>query len=209
MTNSSSSSDSPLFYSPTVIEESARGDRAWDVWSRLLRERIVFLGTEIDDYVANNIVAQLLFLESEDPEKDIRLYINSPGGDISAGMSIYDTMMLIRPHVMTICMGQAASMGAFLLCAGEKGKRVILPHSRVLIHQPLGGIGRSQATDIEIFAKDIIRTKAHLNKLMAFHTGQPIEQIEKDTDRDTIMTAEEAKAYGLVDSIVTKAEIPE
>ncbi|MDZ4832754.1 MAG: ATP-dependent Clp endopeptidase proteolytic subunit ClpP [Candidatus Melainabacteria bacterium] len=204
MTTSSSNSDSPLSYSPIVIEETARGERAFDVYSRLLRERIIFLGTDIDDYVANSIVAQLLFLESEDPEKDIRLYINSPGGDISAGFSIYDTMMLIRCDVMTICMGQAASFAAFLLLAGAKGKRVILPHSRVLIHQPLGGIGRSQATDIEIYARDIIRTKKQLNELMAMHTGQPIEQIEKDTERDTIMTAEEAKAYGIVDSVVTK-----
>ena len=202
----SSNFDSPLLFSPTVIEETARGERAFDVYSRLLRERIIFLGTEIDDYVANSIVAQLLFLEAEDPEKDIRLYINSPGGDISAGLAIYDTMMLIRSDVMTICMGQAASMGAFLLCAGTKGKRVILPHSRVLIHQPLGGIGRKQATDIEIFARDMIKTRAQLNEMMAMHTGQSLKQIEKDTERDTIMTAEEAKAYGIVDSIVQKHE---
>lgn len=193
-------------HSPTVIEETARGERAFDVYSRLLRERIIFLGSEIDDYIANSIVAQLLFLEAEDPEKDIRLYINSPGGDISAGFSIYDTMMLIRSDVMTICMGQAASFAAFLLCAGTKGKRVILPHSRVLIHQPLGGIGRSQATDIEIFARDMLRTREQLNELMAKHTGQSLKQIEKDTERDTIMTAEEAKAYGIVDAVVTKLE---
>lgn len=196
----------PQSFSPTVIEETARGERAFDVYSRLLRERIIFLGSEVDDYLANSIVAQLLFLEAEDPEKDIRLYINSPGGDISAGFAIYDTMMLIRSDVMTICMGQAASFGAFLLCAGTKGKRVILPHSRVLIHQPLGGIGRRQATDIEIFARDMLRTKHQLNELMAMHTGQSLKQIEKDTDRDTIMTAEEAKAYGIVDMIVSKNE---
>jgi ATP-dependent Clp protease protease subunit len=206
MTKSSSNSKSPLMINPTVIEETARGDRAWDVYSRLLRERIIFLGTEIDDYVANVIVAQLLFLESEDPEKDIRLYINSPGGDISAGFSIYDTMMLIRCPVMTICMGQAASFAAFLLASGTKGKRVILPHSRVLIHQPLGGIGRRQATDIEIYARDMLRTKEQLNELMAKHTGQTVERIEKDTDRDTIMTAEEAKAYGIVDDVIIKLD---
>jgi ATP-dependent Clp protease protease subunit len=209
MSISSSKPGDPILFNPTVIEETARGDRAWDVYSRLLRERIIFLGTEIDDLVANSIVAQLLFLESEDPEKDIRLYINSPGGDISAGFSIYDTMMLIRSDVMTICMGQAASFAAFLLCAGTKGKRVILPNSRVLIHQPLGGMGRrqAQATDIEIFARDMLKTKKQLNKLMAKHTGQSIEQIEKDTDRDNIMTAEEAKAYGIVDAVVQKQEI--
>ncbi len=189
-----------------VIEETARGDRAFDVYSRLLRERIIFLGSEIEDDVANSIVAQLLFLEAEDPEKDIRLYINSPGGDISAGFSIYDTMMLIRSPVMTICLGQAASFAAFLLAAGTKGKRSILPHARVLIHQPLAGIRRAQATDIDIFAKDVIKTKHQLNELMAMHTGQPVKQIEKDTDRDYIMTAQEAKEYGIVDNVVAKSE---
>lgn len=208
MTNNSFNPNDPLAFNPMVIEETARGERAFDVYSRLLRERIIFLGTAIDDEVANVIVAQLLFLEGEDPEKDIRLYINSPGGDISAGFSIYDTMMLIRSDVMTICMGQAASFGAFLLAAGTKGKRMILPHARVLIHQPLAGIGRSQATDIEIFANDVIKTKAQLNELMAKHTGQTIKQIEKDTDRDYIMTAQEALAYGIVDMVVPKAEKP-
>lgn len=200
----SNKSNDPVLFHPTVIEETARGARSFDVYSRLLRERIIFLGSEIEDDVANSIVAQLLFLDAEDPEKDIRLYINSPGGDISAGFSIYDTMMLIRSPVSTICMGQAASFGAFLLCAGAKGKRMSLPNSRVLIHQPLGGIGRSQASEIEIFARDVIKTKKELNNLMAMHTGQPIERIEQDTDRDYIMTAYEAKEYGLIDHVITR-----
>ena len=198
--------DNIFLYSPTIFEETNRGARAFDVYSRLLRERIIFLGTEIEDDVANSIVAQLLFLDAEDPEKDIKIYINSPGGDISAGFSIYDTMMLIRSEVATICMGQAASFAAFLLASGAKGKRFALPNSRVLIHQPLGGIARSQASDIEIFARDVLKTKKELNELLAKHTGQSVEQIEKDTDRDTIMTAQEAKEYGLVDHVVTKLE---
>jgi ATP-dependent Clp protease protease subunit len=192
-------------YPPTVIETTARGERAFDIFSRLLRERIVFMGTAIDDTVANLIVAQLLLLEGEDPEKDIRLYINSPGGSVTAGLAIFDTMQHIRSDVSTICLGQAASMGAFLLCAGAKGKRLSLPHSRILIHQPLGG-AQGQATDIEIQAREILRIKRQLNELMAEQTGQSVKTIEKDTDRDNIMTAEEAKEYGLVDSVITKLD---
>src|SRR5580692_7099907 len=195
------------YYPPTVIETTARGERAFDIFSRLLRERIVFLGTPIDDTVANLVVAQLLLLEGEDPEKDIRLYINSPGGSVTAGMAIYDTMQHIRSEVSTICLGQAASMGAFLLAAGKKGKRLALPHSRVLIHQPLGG-AQGQATDIEIAAREILRMKRQLNELMALHTGQSVKQIEKDTDRDNIMTAEEAKEYGLVDEVIVRLSDP-
>jgi ATP-dependent Clp protease protease subunit len=194
-----------FYYPPTVIETTARGERAFDIFSRLLRERIIFLGTPIDDTVANMIVAQLLLLEGEDPEKDIRLYINSPGGSVTAGMGIYDTMQYIRSDVTTICLGQAASMGAFLLSAGAKGKRLALPHSRVLIHQPLGG-AQGQATDIEIAAREILRIKRELNELLAKHTGQTVKQIEKDTDRDNIMTAEEAKTYGLVDEVLARLD---
>src|SRR5215470_13613804 len=193
------------YYPPTVIETTARGERAFDIFSRLLRERIVFLGTPIDDTVANLVVAQLLLLEGEDPEKDIRLYINSPGGSVTAGLAIYDTIQHIRSDVSTICLGQAASMGAFLLCAGKKGKRLALPHSRILIHQPLGG-AQGQATDIEIQAREIIRVKRQLNELMAAHTGQSVKQIEKDTDRDNIMTAAEAKEYGIVDEVITRLD---
>lgn len=196
-----------FYYPPTVIETTARGERAFDIFSRLLRERIIFLGTPIDDTVANMIVAQLLLLEGEDPEKDIRLYINSPGGSVTAGMGIYDTMQYIRSDVTTICLGQAASMGAFLLSAGAKGKRLALPHSRVLIHQPLGG-AQGQATDIEIAAREILRIKRELNELLAKHTGQTVKQVEKDTDRDNIMTAEEAKAYGLVDEVLARLDQP-
>lgn len=192
-------------YAPTVIETTSRGERAFDIFSRLLRERIVFLGTPIDDTVANIVVAQLLLLEGEDPEKDIRLYINSPGGSVTAGLAIYDTIKHIRSDVCTICLGQAASMGAFLLSAGTKGKRMALPHSRILIHQPLGG-AQGQATDIEIQAKEIMRIKRQLNELFASHTGQSVKTIEKDTDRDNIMTAEEAKEYGLVDQVIERLE---
>ncbi|MBX9879199.1 MAG: ATP-dependent Clp endopeptidase proteolytic subunit ClpP [Candidatus Obscuribacterales bacterium] len=195
------------YYPPTVIETTARGERAFDIFSRLLRERIVFLGTPVDDTVANLIVAQLLLLEGEDPEKDIRLYINSPGGSVTAGLAIYDTMQHIRSEVSTICLGQAASMGAFLLAGGTKGKRLALPHSRILIHQPLGG-AQGQATDVEIQAREIIRIKRQLNELMAHHTGQSVKQIEKDTDRDNIMTAQEAKEYGLVDDVILKLDQP-
>lgn len=192
-------------YPPTVIETTSRSERAMDIFSRLLRERIVFLGFPIDDTIANMVVAQLLLLEGEDPDKDIRLYINSPGGSVTAGLAIYDTIQHIRSDVCTICLGQAASMGAFLLSAGTKGKRMALPHSRILIHQPLGG-AQGQATDIEIQAREILRIKRQLNELLAGHTGQSVKTIEKDTDRDNIMTAEEAKEYGLVDQVIQKLE---
>lgn len=188
---------------PTVIETSGRGERAFDIYSRLLRERIVFLGSAIDSDVANLVVAQLLFLEAEDPDKDIYLYINSPGGSVSAGMGIYDTIKQIRPEVSTICVGFAASMGAFLLSAGTKGKRMSLPHSRIMIHQPLGG-AQGQATDIEIQAREILYLKQRLNSLLADHTGQPLERIEQDTERDFFMSAEEAKEYGLVDQVIDR-----
>ena len=190
-------------YVPTVIEQSSRGERAFDIFSRLLRERIIFLGTAIDDMVANLIVAQLLLLDSENPEKDIMLYINSPGGSVTAGLAIYDTMQHIRADVQTICLGQAASMGAFLLCSGTEGKRMALPHSRVLIHQPLGG-AQGQATDIEIQAQEILRIKKTLNEIMASNTGQSIKKIEKDTDRDYIMTPQEALEYGMIDKVISK-----
>ena len=192
-----------LSYVPTVIESSSRGEKSFDIFSRLLRERIIFLGTEIDDDVANSVVAQLLLLDSENPEKDIMLYINSPGGVITAGMAIYDTMNLIKADVQTICLGEAASMGAFLLSAGAKGKRMALPSARIMIHQPLGG-AKGQATDIELEAKEILRMKAMLNGLLAEHTGQKIEKIAKDTERDNFMTAQEALEYGLIDKIITK-----
>ena len=192
-----------LDYVPTVIENSSRGEKAFDIFSRLLRERIIFLGSEIDDDVANSIVAQLLLLDSENPDKDIMLYINSPGGVITAGMAIYDTMKLIKADVSTICLGDAASMGAFLLSAGTKGKRLALPNSRIMIHQPLGG-AKGQATDIEIEAKEILRMKTMLNELMAAHTGQKVEKIKKDTERDNFMTAQEALEYGLIDRIISR-----
>jgi ATP-dependent Clp protease protease subunit len=188
---------------PTVIESSGRGERAFDIYSRLLRERIVFLGQAIDADVANLIVAQLLFLESEDPDKDIYLYVNSPGGSVTAGMGIYDTIKQIRPDVSTICVGFAASMGAFLLSAGTKGKRMSLPHSRIMIHQPLGG-AQGQATDIEIQAKEILYHKQRLNSLLADHTGQPLERIEEDTERDFFMSSEEAREYGLIDQVIDR-----
>ena len=192
-------------YVPTVIENSSRGERSFDIFSRLLRERIVFLGTEIDDMGANSIVAQLLLLDSENPEKDIMLYINSPGGVITAGMAIYDTMNHIRADVCTICIGEAASMGAFLLSAGTPGKRMSLPHSRIMIHQPLGG-AKGQATDIEIQAAEIGRIKKQMNELMAKHCGRPVEDLMRDTERDNYMSAEEAKNYGLIDKVITKLE---
>ncbi|QSQ17320.1 ATP-dependent Clp endopeptidase proteolytic subunit ClpP [Myxococcus landrumensis] len=190
----------PFMPVPYVIEQTHRGERSYDIYSRLLKDRIIMLGTEIDDDVANVIVAQLLFLESEDPDKDINIYINSPGGSVTAGMAIYDTMQYVKPPVSTICVGQAASMGAVLLLAGTKGKRYALPSSRIMIHQPLGGV-RGQATDIEIQAREILRMKAKLNELIVKHTGQSIERVEKDTDRDYFMGATEAKAYGIVDEI--------
>ena len=192
---------------PTVVEQSGMGERAFDIYSRLLRERIVFLGTQVDDAVADSIVAQLLFLDAEDPEKDIQLYINSPGGSVSAGMAIYDTIQQIRPDVATICFGLAASMGAFLLTAGSKGKRMSLPSARIMIHQPLGG-AQGQAVDIEIQAKEILYHKSRLNELLAHHTGKHLERIEADTERDFFMSAEEAKNYGLIDSVISRQNIP-
>ena len=195
-----------MSFVPVVIEQSSRGERSFDIFSRLLRERIIFLGTPIDDMVANLVVAQLLLLDSENPEKDIMLYINSPGGSVTAGFAIYDTMQYIRADVSTICLGQAASMGAFLLSSGAKGKRLALPHSRVLIHQPLGG-AQGQATDIEIQAQEILRIKKSLNEILAANTGQSIKKIEKDTDRDYIMTPQEALEYGMIDKVITREEI--
>lgn len=186
---------------PMVIEQSARGERAYDIYSRLLKERVIFLVGPVEDYMANLVVAQLLFLEAENPDKDIHLYINSPGGSVTAGMSIYDTMQFIKPDVSTLCCGFAASMGAFLLAAGAKGKRFSLPNSRVMIHQPLGGY-QGQASDIEIHAKEILYLKERLNKMLADHTGQPLEVIERDTDRDNFMSADAALAYGLVDKVL-------
>lgn len=188
---------------PMVVEQTGRGERAYDIFSRLLKDRIIFLGTGVDDNVANLIIAQLLFLESEDPDKDIHLYINSPGGVVSAGLAIYDTMQYIRPDVSTICMGQAASMGAVLLAGGEKGKRFALPNARVLIHQPLGG-AQGQATDIDIQAKEIIRLRGELNGILARHTGQDIDKLHKDTERDFFMSGVEAKDYGIIDKVIEK-----
>ena len=186
---------------PMVIEQSGRGERSYDIYSRLLRERVIFLVGEVNDQTANLVVAQLLFLESENPDKDISLYINSPGGSVTAGMSIYDTMQFIKPDVSTMCLGFAASMGAFLLAAGAKGKRYSLPNSKVMIHQVLGG-ARGQATDIEIHARDILRTKDQMNRILAERTGQPLEKIQRDTERDYFMTADEAKDYGIVDKVI-------
>lgn len=189
---------------PMVVEQTNRGERAYDIYSRLLRDNIIFIGTPIDDHVANLVTAQLLFLEAEDPEKDIQLYINSPGGSITAGMAIFDTMQFVRPDVVTICIGQAASIAALLLAAGAKKKRFALPNSRVLIHQPwLSGLS-GQATDIDIHAREILRMRSVINRLLAEHTGQPIEKIEKDVERDFIMTAEQAREYGLIDEIIYK-----
>jgi ATP-dependent Clp protease protease subunit len=190
---------------PTVVEQTHRGERGWDIYSRLLKDRIVFVGREIDDDLANVVIAQLLFLEGEDREKDVILYINSPGGTVSAGLSIYDTIQLLHCDVATMCTGQAASMASFLLAAGTKGKRAILPHARVMIHQPLAGID-GQATDIEIHAREVLRARDQLNELFARHTGQPVERIAKDTDRDNFMSAEEAKAYGIVDEILERPQ---
>ena len=189
------------YYIPYVIEQTGRGERSYDIYSRLLKDRIIFLGSEIVDDVANSIVAQLLFLESEDPDKDINLYINSPGGSVTAGLAIYDTMQYIKPQVSTICVGLAASMGAILLAGGAKGKRLALPNAEVMIHQPLGG-ARGQASDIEIQAKNIIKTKERMNRILASHTGQDYDTIAHDTDRDNYMTADEALKYGLIDKII-------
>ena len=188
---------------PMVVEQTSRGERSYDIYSRLLKERVIFLSGGVEDRMANLIVAQLLFLESEDPKKDINIYINSPGGSVTAGMAIYDTMQFIKPDVRTLCIGQACSMGAFLLAGGTAGKRAALPNARVMIHQPLGGF-RGQASDIQIHAQEILKIKQTLNERLAFHTGQSIERIEKDTDRDNFMSAEEAKAYGLVDDVLIK-----
>ena len=188
---------------PMVVEQTSRGERAYDIYSRLLKERVIFLVGPIDDYVANVVVAQLLFLEAENPEKDISVYINSPGGIVTAGMAIYDTMQFIKPDVSTICIGQAASMGSFLLAAGAKGKRYILPSARVMIHQPLGGY-QGQASDIEIHTREILTLRDRLNSVLAKHTGQPIERIAKDTDRDNFMDAAAAKAYGIVDEVIER-----
>lgn len=190
-------------YVPIVVEQTGRGERSYDIYSRLLKDRIILLSGPIDDTVANSIVAQLLFLESEDPDKDIHLYINSPGGVVTAGMAIYDTMQYIKPDVSTICVGSAASMGSLLLTAGAPGKRYALPHSRIMIHQPLGGV-QGQASEIEIHAREILRLREELNGVLAYHTGQPIEVIGQDTDRDNFMSAEAAKAYGLIDEVLTR-----
>ena len=190
---------------PIVIEQTGRTERAYDIYSRLLKDRIIFLGTPVDDYVANTVIAELLFLQSEDPEKDIHLYVNSPGGVVSAGLAIYDTMQYVKPDIATYCIGQAASMGALLLCAGAKGKRFALPNARIMIHQPTAGF-TGQASDVEIHAKEVLKMKDQLNKIMAFHTGQPIEKIHADTDRDFFMSGEEAKAYGLVDDVLVTAK---
>jgi ATP-dependent Clp protease protease subunit len=186
---------------PMVVEQTPRGERAYDIFSRLLKERIIFLPSYIEDDMANLVIAQMLFLEAEDPDKDVYLYVNSPGGSVTAGMAIYDTMQYVKPAVSTICMGQAASMGALLLCAGAKGKRFALPHSRIMIHQPLAGV-QGQATDIDIQAREILRIRDELNRILLHHTGQPVERIAKDTDRDFFMTAEQAKEYGIVDQVI-------
>jgi ATP-dependent Clp protease protease subunit len=199
--------DQPQSYLvPMVIESTSRGERAFDIYSRLLKDRIIFIGTPIDDQIANLVMAQLLFLEGEDPEKDINIYINSPGGVITAGLAIYDTMQYVKPDIQTICIGQAASMAAVLLAAGKKGKRMALPNSRVLIHQPLmHGLG-GQASEIDIHAKDIMRMKARMNQILAHHTGQPVEKVDRDTDRDYILQANDAVEYGLVDQVIAKRE---
>jgi ATP-dependent Clp protease protease subunit len=192
---------------PMVVEQTPRGERAFDIFSRLLKERIIFLPTYIEDEIANLVIAQMLFLEAEDPDKDIALYINSPGGSVTAGMAIYDTMQYIKPDVSTICMGQAASMGALLLAAGAKGKRFALPHARIMIHQPLGGV-QGQATDIDIQAREILRMREELNRILLHHTGQTMEKIQRDTDRDFFMTAEQAKEYKIVDEVISSKPTP-
>ena len=192
---------------PMVVEQTPRGERAFDIFSRLLKERIIFLPTYIEDEIANLVIAQMLFLESEDPDKDISLYINSPGGSVTAGMAIYDTMQYIKPDVSTICMGQAASMGALLLAAGAKNKRFALPHARIMIHQPLGGV-QGQATDIDIQAREILRMREELNRILLHHTGQTMEKIQRDTDRDFFMTAEQAKEYKIVDEVISSKPTP-
>jgi len=190
-------------YMPFVIEQTGRGERAYDIFSRLLKDRIIFIGTPIDDNVANLVIAQMIFLEGEDPDRDINLYIHSPGGYVTAGLAIYDTMQFVKPDVATLCMGQAASMAAVLLASGAKGKRSALPNSRIMIHQPMGGT-QGQTTDIEIYTKEMVKTREQLNVILAKHTSKPIDQIEKDTDRNYFMSAEESKAYGLIDDIIEK-----
>ncbi len=190
---------------PIVVEQSTRGERAYDIFSRLLKDRIIFIGNIIDDAVANLVIAQMLFLEAEDPEKDIFLYVNSPGGNVSSGLAIYDTIQYIRPDVSTICMGQAASMGALLLSSGTKGKRSALPHSRIMIHQPWGGV-QGQAADIEIHAKELLVLRARMNEILSKHTGQPLKKIERDTDRNFFMSAEESKKYGIIDEVIVKKQ---
>ena len=192
---------------PIVVEQTSRGERAYDIYSRLLKDRIIFIGTPIDDYVANLVIAQLLFLEAEDPDKDIHLYLNSPGGLVTAGLAIYDTMEYIKPKISTLCMGQAASMAAVLLAAGEPGKRFALPHSRILIHQLMGGV-QGQATDIAIHSKEILRMKDEINQILARHTRQPMEKIEKDSERDFFMNGDQAKEYGLIDEVIFRKELP-
>ena len=191
---------------PIVVEQTSRGERSYDIYSRLLRERIIFLGTAVDDTIANLVIAQLLFLESEEPEKDINFYINSPGGIVTSGLAIYDTMQYIKPEIQTICIGQAASMGALLLAAGTAGKRFALPHSRILIHQPMGGF-QGQASDIEIHAREILRMRSELNQILVRHTGQPLERIEADTERDYFMSGDEAATYGIVDEVISRREL--
>jgi ATP-dependent Clp protease protease subunit len=195
-----------MTYIPYVIEQTGRGERSYDIYSRLLKERIIFLGTEVNDVVANLIIAQLLFLESEDPEKDIFFYINSPGGVVTAGMAIYDTMQYVRPDIYTVCLGQAASMGAVLLAGGKKGKRAALPHARIMIHQPLGGFS-GQASDVEIHAREMLRVKKELTEILAHHTGKPLKQVEGDSDRDFFMTAEQAKEYGVIDEVFERRAV--
>ncbi|MFC3023431.1 ATP-dependent Clp endopeptidase proteolytic subunit ClpP [Vibrio zhugei] len=204
MSNQENNAMSPIIDAlvPMVVEQTSRGERSYDIYSRLLKERVIFLTGQVEDQMANLVVAQLLFLESENPDKDIFLYINSPGGSVTAGMSIYDTMQFIKPNVSTVCMGQAASMGAFLLAGGAKGKRYVLPNSRVMIHQPLGGF-QGQASDIQIHAQEILSIKQKLNRLLSEHTGQPLDVIERDTDRDNFMSAEASVEYGLVDAVLT------
>ncbi len=193
---------------PIVVEQSSRGERAYDIYSRLLKDRIIFMGEQVQDSMANTVIAQMLFLESEDPDKDINLYINSPGGSVTAGLAIYDTMQYIKPNVATICMGQASSMGALLLAAGAKGKRYALPNSRILIHQPLGGV-QGQATDIDIQAKEILKIKKIIHEVLARHTGQSLEKIVQDTERDFFMDSDEALKYGIIDKVITEREIQE
>jgi len=195
-----------MYLVPMVVEQTNRGERAYDIFSRLLKDRIIFVGAPIDDIDANLIIAQLIFLEAEDPDKDIHMYINCPGGSVTAGLAIYDTMQYIKPPVETICMGQAASMGALLLAAGTKGKRYALPHARIMIHQPLGGV-QGQATDIDIQAREILRVRDEVNRVLVKHTGQPLEKIQKDTDRDFFMTTEQAKEYGIIDGVIVSRDL--